>query len=100
MRSVSVFTPGFRPETGLQALCEGSFWLAEQFGELSLRFLRELGVAPSEVDHRQPWPDGVASAPSACRQDPAEPLPHRRCRLASRRCWRRGPESSPWVTFA
>ncbi len=62
----------FRPETGLQALCEGSFWLAEHFAELSLRFLRELGVAPSEVDligsHGQTvW----HQPPSACRQDPA-----------------------------
>ncbi len=58
----------FRPETGVQTLCEASFWLAEHFAALSLRFLAELGVAPAEVDligsHGQTvW----HQPPSACR---------------------------------
>lgn len=61
----------FRPETGARALCEASFWLAERFAEISLRFLRDHGLRPQDVDligsHGQTvW----HQPPSACRDQP------------------------------
>jgi len=60
----------FQPETGVRTLCESSFWLAERFAELSLRFLRELNIRPQDIDligsHGQTvW----HQPPSACRSD-------------------------------
>lgn len=62
----------FRPEAGVKTLCEANFWLAEQFAEISLRFLADLGVSPAEVDligsHGQTvW----HQPPSACRSESA-----------------------------
>lgn len=62
----------FRPETGVRAICEASFWLAERFAALSLQFLAELGLRPGDVDligsHGQTvW----HQPPSACRAESA-----------------------------